>query len=145
MRKPSLPLLQSCSAAVYGRRKSHPGEANVLYGSCPRQRICSGGNSSRMGRAPEVLDEHMECIQALYPKEYNAVLRMLSECFFWGIAPPNSLPICASKTYFCGKFLPYGNIYLRQKSFKAPYNPQKGKKNRPGIVIQGGSCCERTV
>lgn len=30
-------------------------------------------------RTLEVLDEHMECIRVLYPKEYAAVLRMLKE------------------------------------------------------------------
>lgn len=28
-------------------------------------------------RTLEVLDEHMECIRALYPKEYSEILRML--------------------------------------------------------------------
>ena len=27
----------------------------------------------------EVLDEHMECVKALYPKEYAAVIRRLKD------------------------------------------------------------------
>lgn len=30
-------------------------------------------------RTLEVLDEHMECIRAIYPKEYAAIMRMLRD------------------------------------------------------------------
>lgn len=30
-------------------------------------------------RTLEVLDEHMECIRAIYPKEYAAIMRMLKD------------------------------------------------------------------
>lgn len=32
-----------------------------------------------MSRLLEVLDEHMECIRALYPKEYDAIIRRLKD------------------------------------------------------------------
>lgn len=32
-----------------------------------------------MDRTLQVLDEHMECIRALYPKEYKAILRLLND------------------------------------------------------------------
>ena len=35
------------------------------------------GRDAGMSRLLEVLDEHMECIKTLYPKEYAAVIRLL--------------------------------------------------------------------
>jgi hypothetical protein len=32
-----------------------------------------------ISRLLDVLDEHMDCIQAMYPKEYAAILRRLRE------------------------------------------------------------------
>lgn len=37
------------------------------------------GREAGMPRLLEVLDEHMECIKALYPKEYAAIMRRLKE------------------------------------------------------------------
>lgn len=36
------------------------------------------GRAAGMSRLLEVLDEHMECIRALYPKEYVAIIRRLN-------------------------------------------------------------------
>ena len=37
------------------------------------------GREAGMSRLLDVLDEHMECIKALYPKEYAAVIRRLKD------------------------------------------------------------------
>lgn len=37
------------------------------------------GREAGMSRMLEVLDEHMDCIKALYPKEYAAVMRRLKD------------------------------------------------------------------
>lgn len=47
--------------------------------SAPDSEFVQAAIVAGMDRTLEVLDEHMECIRALYPKEYKAVLRMLSE------------------------------------------------------------------
>lgn len=47
--------------------------------SAPDSEFVQAAISAGMDRTLEVLNEHMECIRALYPKEYTAVLRMLSE------------------------------------------------------------------
>lgn len=47
--------------------------------AAPESEFVQAAIAAGMERTLEVLDEHMECIQALYPKEYRAVLRMLSE------------------------------------------------------------------
>ena len=36
-------------------------------------------NSAGLPRLLEVLDEHMQCVKALYPKEYAAIMRKLTE------------------------------------------------------------------
>lgn len=36
-------------------------------------------NSAGMKRLLEVLDEHMECVRLIYPKEYAAIMRRLRE------------------------------------------------------------------
>ena len=39
----------------------------------------SAAKAAGMSRLLEVLDEHMEYIQALYPKEYEAIIRRLKD------------------------------------------------------------------
>jgi hypothetical protein len=36
-------------------------------------------NSAGMKRLLEVMDEHMECIRLIYPKEYAAIIRLLKD------------------------------------------------------------------
>lgn len=47
--------------------------------SAPESEFAEAAIKAGRERTLEVLDEHMECIRALYPKEYKAVLRMLGE------------------------------------------------------------------
>lgn len=37
------------------------------------------GRAAGMARLLDVMDEHMECIRALYPKEYAAIMRRLKD------------------------------------------------------------------
>lgn len=39
----------------------------------------TNAKAAGMSRLLEVLDEHMECIRALYPKEYDAIIRRLKD------------------------------------------------------------------
>lgn len=45
----------------------------------PDSEFVQAAIAAGMDRTLEVLDEHMECIRALYPKEYRVLLKMLSE------------------------------------------------------------------
>lgn len=57
-----------------------------MYSLSPAPDDTGGGSefviaakSAGMSRLLEVLDEHMECVKALYPKEYDAVIRRLKD------------------------------------------------------------------
>lgn len=57
-----------------------------LYSLSPAPDDGDGGSefeknakAAGMSRLLEVLDEHMECIRALYPKEYDAIIRRLKD------------------------------------------------------------------
>lgn len=54
-------------------------QTNVQAKTASNSEFVQAAIVAGMERTLEVLDEHMECIKALYPKEYRAVLRMLSE------------------------------------------------------------------
>lgn len=41
--------------------------------------FAAAARAAGMSRLLEVLDEHMECVKALYPKEYTAVIRRLKD------------------------------------------------------------------
>lgn len=43
----------------------------------PSSDFAIAANSAGMPRLLEVLDEHMQCVQALYPKAYAAIMRKL--------------------------------------------------------------------
>lgn len=57
-----------------------------LYSMSPSPDDSGSGNefekaakSAGMARLLGVLDEHMECVRALYPKEYDAIIRRLED------------------------------------------------------------------
>lgn len=57
----------------------------MLYSMAPEP-VDTGGSEfvqaarkAGISRLLDVLDEHMDCIQAMYPKEYTAILRRLKE------------------------------------------------------------------
>lgn len=43
----------------------------------PGSEFAVAASSAGMSRLLEVLDEHMQCVQALYPKAYAAIMRKL--------------------------------------------------------------------
>ena len=45
----------------------------------PSSDFAIAANSAGMPRLLEVLDEHMQCVRALYPKAYAAIMRKLQE------------------------------------------------------------------
>lgn len=56
-----------------------------MYSMSP-QPVDTGGSefvqaarAAGMSRLLDVLDEHMDCVRAIYPKEYDAVMRRLKE------------------------------------------------------------------
>lgn len=65
-------------------RSADPGPVQ-MYSMAPEPIEAGGsefvqaGRDAGMSRLLEVLDEHMECIKALYPKEYAAVMRQLKD------------------------------------------------------------------
>lgn len=57
----------------------------LLYSMAPEP-VETGGSEfaqaareAGMSRLLDVLDEHMDCVRAIYPKEYDAVIRRLRE------------------------------------------------------------------
>lgn len=60
-------------------RSADPPVQMYSMAAAPDSEFVQAAISAGTERTLEVLDEHMECIRALYPKEYRAVLKMLSE------------------------------------------------------------------
>lgn len=60
-------------------RSVEPSAQMYSMASAPESEFTEAAIKAGMKRTLEVLDEHMECIRALYPKEYRAILRMLEE------------------------------------------------------------------
>lgn len=56
-----------------------------MYSTAPEPMVDDGsefvqaGRAAGMSRLLDVMDEHMECIRALYPKEYAAIMRRLKD------------------------------------------------------------------
>lgn len=54
-------------------------EGNSGYGGGSGSEFAAVARAAGMSRLLEVLDEHMECVKVLYPKEYAAVIRRLKD------------------------------------------------------------------
>lgn len=68
-----------------GNSRSNDPSPLQMYSTSPEPIVVDGsefvqvGREAGMSRLLEVLDEHMECIRALYPKEYAAIMRRLKD------------------------------------------------------------------
>lgn len=56
-----------------------PAQTNSRAATDSDSEFIQAARSAGIDRTLEVLDKHMECIRALYPKEYSEILRMLAE------------------------------------------------------------------
>lgn len=61
------------------RTVTAPAEKNLQTVTDNDSDFIRAARAAGIDRTLEVLEEHMECIRALYPKEYEAVLKMLSK------------------------------------------------------------------
>lgn len=59
-------------------QESNHQKSNYSYASAPSSEFITAFLNADQNHAFRVLDEHMECIKALYPKEYIQIIRKLN-------------------------------------------------------------------
>ena len=63
-------------AVLYTVRENYRQLPSSSYGSSEFLLACS---ACPIDRVLNILDEHMDCIKALYPKEYSAIIKKIRE------------------------------------------------------------------
>lgn len=64
---------------VRDHSEEEPRTGGYAYASEPQSEFVTAFQSVPMEKALQVIDEHMDAIKLLYPKEYSAVLRKILE------------------------------------------------------------------
>ena len=84
-------LMASCYTILDHMFPEHSRSADIspvsMYSAAPAPQsdeisgseFAIAASSAGMKRLLEVMDEHMECVRLIYPKEYAAIMRLLRE------------------------------------------------------------------